>query len=160
MPKETKFNIEGVACPVQRTLSVIGDKWTVLILHQLMDRGTLRFGELRKVLPGITQKVLTKQLRALELDGLIKRTVYAEVPPRVEYTLTDLGASLEHVFKCMAHWGDENADRVAMNRRNAIMGITPSSDSLIVRPSEAKPAPANGKSVAPAVKKELVGAKS
>ena len=125
MPKETKLSIEGVACPVQRTLSVIGDKWTVLILHQLLDRGTLRFGELRKVLPGITQKVLTKQLRTLEQDGLVARTVYAEVPPRVEYALTDLGRSLEHVFICMAHWGREYADEVADNRRKSIMGLRP-----------------------------------
>jgi len=123
MPKETKFCIEGTACPVQRTLAVIGDKWTVLILHQLMDRGTLRFGELRRVLPGITQKVLTKQLRTLEQDGLVSRQVYAEVPPRVEYTLTDLGWTLEGVFQCMAAWGLKYADEVADNRKSAIMGI-------------------------------------
>lgn len=133
MPKATKFCIEGTDCPVQRTLAVIGDKWTVLILHQLMDRGTLRFGELRKVLPGITQKVLTKQLRTLEQDGLVARKVYPEVPPRVEYSLTDLGGTLQSVFRCMASWGIQYADVVADNRKARIMGLVPEPQPAIPR---------------------------
>lgn len=152
MPKETKFCIEGTACPVQRTLAVIGDKWTVLILHQLMDRGTLRFGELRRVLPGITQKVLTKQLRTLEQDGLVSRQVFAEVPPRVEYRLTDLGWTLNNVFQCMAAWGLKYADEVADNRKAAIMGRPREVVAIKSAPSKSEPVhgevPKNGKKTA------------
>lgn len=78
------------ACPVETTLTLIGDKWKVLILRDLMT-GTKRFGELKRSVGGVSQKVLTAQLRAMEDSGLLTRTVYAEVPPRVEYTLTALG---------------------------------------------------------------------
>ena len=81
------------ACPVETTLTLIGDKWAVLILRDLLP-GTKRFGELKKSIGGISQKVLTAQLRQMESSGLLVRTVYPEVPPRVEYTLTDLGQSL------------------------------------------------------------------
>ena len=99
------------ACPVETTLSLIGDKWKVLILRDLMP-GTKRFGELKKSIGTVTQKVLTAQLRQMEASGLLTRTVYAEVPPRVEYTLTDLGRSLRPVLDAMEAWGkayQENA---------------------------------------------------
>lgn len=93
-------------CPVELTLSLIGDKWKVLIIRDLMD-GTKRFGELKKSISGISQKVLTSNLRSMEDSGLLHRKVYAEVPPKVEYTLTDLGLSLSPVLEVMAKWGLE-----------------------------------------------------
>lgn len=93
------------ACPVETTLTLIGDKWKVLILRDLMD-GTKRFGQLRKSIGHVSQKVLTAQLRAMEESGLLIRKVYAEVPPRVEYTLTDLGRSLKPVLDAMQNWGE------------------------------------------------------
>ena len=94
------------ACPVETTLTLIGDKWKVLILRDLMD-GTKRFGELKKSIGSVSQKVLTAQLRDMEESGLLSRKVYAEVPPRVEYTLTDLGYSLKPILDAMWNWGEE-----------------------------------------------------
>ena len=94
------------ACPVETTLMLIGDKWKVLILRDLMP-GTRRFGELKKSIGHVSQKVLTAQLRDMEASGLVSRRVYAEVPPRVEYTLTELGRSLEPVLDALRHWGEE-----------------------------------------------------
>lgn len=93
------------ACPVETTLTLISDKWTVLILRDLLT-GTKRFGELKKSLGGVSQKVLTSQLRQMEASGLLTRKVYAEVPPRVEYTLTELGYSLQPVLEVMRDWGE------------------------------------------------------
>lgn len=93
------------ACPVETTLMLIGDKWKVLILRDLLP-GTKRFGELKKSIGSVSQKVLTAQLRAMEAKGLVSRKVYAEVPPRVEYSLTDLGRSLSPILKAMAEWGE------------------------------------------------------
>ena len=93
------------ACPVETTLTLIGDKWKVLILRDLMP-GTKRFGELKKSIGNVSQKVLTAQLRAMEENGLIHRQVYAEVPPRVEYSLTDLGRSLKPILDSMWAWGE------------------------------------------------------
>ena len=91
------------ACPVETTLTLIGDKWKVLILRDLMP-GTKRFGELKK--SNVSQKVLTAQLRAMEENGLVHREVYAEVPPRVEYSLTELGKSLKPILDSMQAWGE------------------------------------------------------
>ena len=93
------------ACPVETTLTLISDKWKVLILRDLMT-GTKRFGELKRSVGGVSQKVLTAQLRAMEDSGLLTRTVYAEVPPRVEYTLTALGQSLKPILDAMQSWGE------------------------------------------------------
>lgn len=93
-------------CPVETMLSLIGDKWKFLILRDLM-KGTKRFGELKKSIGNISQKVLTANLRAMERSGLLTRKVYAEVPPRVEYTLTETGYSLKPVLKAMIAWGGE-----------------------------------------------------
>ena len=103
--------MELPACPVETTLMLIGDKWKVLILRDLMD-GTKRFGELKKSIGTVSQKVLTAQLRDMEEKGLLKRKVYAEVPPRVEYTLTETGYSLKPVLDSMWAWG---ADYKAKN---------------------------------------------
>ena len=93
------------ACPVETTLTLIGDKWKVLILRDLMP-GTKRFGELKKSVGNVSQKVLTAQLRAMEEKGLVHREVYAEVPPRVEYSLTELGKSLKPILDSMWTWGE------------------------------------------------------
>lgn len=93
------------ACPVETTLTLIGDKWKVLILRDLMD-GTKRFGELKKSIGSVSQKVLTAQLRAMEESGLVTRKVYAQVPPRVEYTLTQTGYSLQPILEAMQSWGE------------------------------------------------------
>lgn len=102
---EQKTARELPACPVETTLTLIGDKWKVLILRDLMS-GTKRFGELKKSVGNVSQKVLTAQLRAMEESGLLTRTVYAEVPPRVEYSLTDLGRSLQPILNAMQSWGE------------------------------------------------------
>lgn len=94
------------ACPVETTLMLIGDKWKVLILRDLLS-GTKRFGELKKSVGNVSQKVLTAQLRDMENNGLISRRVYAEVPPKVEYTLTELGQSLKPILDAMQNWGEE-----------------------------------------------------
>ena len=93
-------------CPVETTLTLIGDKWKLLILRDLMN-GTKRFGELRKSVGNISQKVLTENLREMESDKLLKRKVYAQVPPKVEYTLTETGYSLKPILDSMAKWGDD-----------------------------------------------------
>ncbi len=101
-----KITKELPACPVETTLTLIGDKWKVLILRDLLS-GTKRFGELKKSIGNVSQKVLTAQLRAMENSGLLTRTVYAEVPPRVEYTLTELGQSLQPILDAMWNWGEK-----------------------------------------------------
>lgn len=93
-------------CPVEITLMLMGDKWKVLIIRDLLD-GTKRFGELKKSIGSISQKVLTANLRTMEVNGLVSRKVYAEVPPRVEYTLTETGRSLEMVLDAMLMWGEQ-----------------------------------------------------
>ena len=103
--------MELPACPVETTLMLIGDKWKVLILRDLMD-GTKRFGELKKSIGTVSQKVLTAQLRDMEEKRLLTRKVYAEVPPRVEYTLTETGYSLKPILDSMWAWG---ADYKAKN---------------------------------------------
>jgi len=92
------------ACPVETTLLIIGEKWKVLILRDLLE-GTKRFGELKKSIGSISQKMLTQQLRDMEEDGLITRKAYAEIPPRVEYSLTEDGISLKPILDSMWAWG-------------------------------------------------------
>lgn len=99
------------ACPVETTLTLISSKWKILILRDLMP-GTKRFGELKKSIGEVSQKVLTAQLREMETDGLVRRTVYPEVPPRVEYTLTALGRSLKPILDAMWDWGEAYQGKV------------------------------------------------
>ena len=101
-----KTKEEMPACPVATTVQLIGSKWKLLILRNLFMR-PWRFNELRKDLEGISQKVLTDSLRALEEDGIITRTVYPEVPPRVEYALSPLGQSMKPILDAMEQWGTE-----------------------------------------------------
>ena len=98
------------ACPVEITMGLIGEKWKVLIIRDLLT-GTKRFGELKKSVTGITQRVLTNNLRQMEASGLIKRKVYAEVPPRVEYSLTETGWSLKPILDSMVKWGNEYREK-------------------------------------------------
>lgn len=95
---------EMLACPVATTVALIGSKWKLLIMRNLLAR-PWRFNELKKDLQGISQKVLTDSLRSMEADGIITRTVYAEVPPRVEYALSELGESMRPIIKSMEEWG-------------------------------------------------------
>lgn len=94
------------ACPVETTLMLISDRWKVLILRDLME-GTMRFGELKKSIGSISQKVLTSNLRSMEESGLLTRKVFPEVPPRVEYTLTETGRSLKPILDVMKEWGTD-----------------------------------------------------
>jgi DNA-binding HxlR family transcriptional regulator len=94
------------ACPVETTLLMIGEKWKVLILRELLT-GTKRFSEIKAAVSGVSQKVLTQKLREMESDGLLTREVFPEVPPRVEYTLTDLGETLRPILDSMRDWGAE-----------------------------------------------------
>ncbi|MBY3620244.1 winged helix-turn-helix transcriptional regulator [Acinetobacter sp. CUI P1] len=93
------------ACPVEFTLDVIGGKWKGILIYHLMD-GTKRFNEFRRICPGITQRMLTLQLRELEEDGVVHREVYHQVPPKVEYSLTEFGKTLTPIIKLMKDWGE------------------------------------------------------
>lgn len=105
---ESKMTLESLpACPVETTLSLIGSKWQVLIIRDLVANGTMRFKELQRSIGKISQKVLTSNLRTMEAQGLVHREVFAEVPPRVEYSLTELGQSLKPVLDALQAWGEE-----------------------------------------------------
>ena len=97
---------EETTCPVEVTVSLLGNKWKVLILREVF-KGTKRFGELSRGVPGVSQKMLTQQLRQMEADNLIVRKIYAEVPPRVEYSLTEIGRSLSPILDAMHEWGTQ-----------------------------------------------------
>lgn len=101
-----------LTCPIQRTIAFVGDKWKIIVLHTLTT-GTKRFGELQRAMEGITPKVLTRQLRDLERDGLVARRVHPQVPPRVDYSLTPLGESLMPVLKQLHDWAVAHADEIA-----------------------------------------------
>lgn len=105
-PRHTRLDCSP-GCSVEAAISLIDGKWKCVILFQLL-RGTLRFNEIRRRVPGVTQRMLTNQLRELEADGLIVRQVYAEVPPKVEYSLSPLGRSMEPVLVALKGWGDAN----------------------------------------------------
>jgi DNA-binding HxlR family transcriptional regulator len=98
-------------CPIETTLDVLSGKWKGMVLHRLLE-GTMRFNELRRMLPNVTQRMLTRQLRELERDGVIYRKVYAEVPPRVEYSLTPFGLSLKPILLMMSDWGEQYHDKI------------------------------------------------
>jgi DNA-binding HxlR family transcriptional regulator len=108
--------MEFSECPVAATLEVIGGKWKPLILFQLRDR-PMRFSELRRMVPEATQKMLTQQLRDLERDGIIHRKVYAVVPPKVDYSLTDYGQTLKPLLALMCAWGSKHRARATARRR-------------------------------------------
>ena len=102
---------------VNELIGRVADKWTLLVLEELEDNGVLRFTELARLVPGISQKMLTQTLRAMERDGLVDRTVHPVIPPKVEYRLTDLGHSLGEAFCGVWHWAGDNLDRVEAARK-------------------------------------------
>lgn len=108
------------SCPIEHTVNLIGHKWKVLILRNLFNNGTQRFIELSKGINGISQKMLTQQLRQLEADGIIHRNVYPEVPPKVEYSLTELGASLKPILDSMNLWGQEHLKQWDKNKQDNV----------------------------------------
>lgn len=107
-------------CPIMSTMAMISDKWKVLIICKLKG-GTLRFNELMRALQGVTQKVLTSQLRELEDDGIVSRKIYAEVPPRVEYSLTPLGETLVPVLNKLEEWAQVHATELLEARERALL---------------------------------------
>lgn len=106
-------------CPVEITLDVIGGKWKGMVLYWLLD-GTARFNEIRRAVPKATQKMLALQLRELESDGVISRKVYAEVPPRVEYSLTEFGLSLKPILLQMKDWGTQYRSKLKQTRSTTV----------------------------------------
>ena len=120
----TRGDIYDPGCPARLVLDRIGDRWTVLIVGVLQEQGATRFSALRAAVGGVTPKVLTQTLRAMERDGMVTRKIYAEVPPRVEYSLTELGHSLKDPINAIRSWAEENMDelfdtRARYDRNNA-----------------------------------------
>ncbi len=115
-------------CPILSTIAMISDKWKVIIIYKLKG-GTMRFNELMKALQGVTQKVLTSQLRQLEEDGLVSRKIYAEVPPRVEYSLTPLGQTLIPALEKLEEWAKEHSDEL-LNARVKVIEKTSGEKTL------------------------------
>jgi DNA-binding HxlR family transcriptional regulator len=105
-PKET-FVFDESTCPVTATMKVLGGKWKPILINAIYFTAPARFGELKRSVIGITQSMLTQQLRELEDDGIIRRKIYAEIPPKVEYTLTEFGLTLSPVIQTMAQWGKD-----------------------------------------------------
>ncbi len=112
------FNIESFECPIMATIAMISDKWKILIIYRLCN-GTMRFNELMRSLQGITQRVLTQQLRELEADGLVSRKIYPEVPPRVEYSLTKVGRTLLPVLEKLEEWARKHSGELIAARNKA-----------------------------------------
>lgn len=113
MPKDrtNKVSCTNYRCEIEVTLEIISGKWKALLLWNLGNEGVIRFNEFRRLIPDITQKMLTQQLRALEEDGLVNRTVYNQVPPMVEYSLTDEGRELKPILEMMDVWGKRHVER-------------------------------------------------
>jgi DNA-binding HxlR family transcriptional regulator len=131
-------------CHAREILARVGDKWSVYVIHVLNDAGTLRFNELRSRVAGISQRMLTVTLRGMERDGLVTRTVYPEVPPRVEYRLTELGSTLRQLVRGLVEWSgahlrEVDAARAAYDARN----LRPTKSPPLARPAQpvARPAP-------------------
>ncbi|WP_220197638.1 winged helix-turn-helix transcriptional regulator [Ktedonospora formicarum] len=99
------------SCPVEATLDVIGGKWKGIILYKLLE-GSQRFSDLRRQMPAITQRMLTLQLRELEADGIVHREIYKQIPPKVEYSLTEFGKTLEPILLAMLSWGDQYTTQI------------------------------------------------
>lgn len=111
--------LESYDCSVEATLDVIGGKWKGIILYHLLDN-TMRFNEIKRIMPKITTKILTNQLRELERDGLIERKIYAQVPPKVEYSITELGQTLRPLLQLLNQWGNNHISAV-LEKRHANM---------------------------------------
>lgn len=115
---QTKADCPKFECPIMAAMSMISDKWKVLIIYKLCG-GTMRFNELMRSLEGVSQRVLTHQLRQLEADGLVARKIYPEVPPKVEYSLTHLGNTLVPVLEQLASWASDHSDELLSARKRA-----------------------------------------
>lgn len=117
MPKDrtNKVSCSNYRCEIEVTLEIISGKWKALLMWNLGNEGVIRFNEFRRLIPGITQKMLTQQLRALEEDGLINRKVYNQVPPMVEYSLTEEGQELIPILELMDGWGKKHVERYNYN---------------------------------------------
>ena len=109
---------EKIDLLVNETIARVADKWTFLLIEALEDRGAKRFSQLSRDVPGISQKMLTQTLRQMEREGLVSRTVFAEVPPRVEYALTELGHDLGEAFCGVWHWAERNVERIEQARKD------------------------------------------
>jgi DNA-binding HxlR family transcriptional regulator len=105
-------------CPAEFTLARIGGRWKIPLIFHLMP-GAKRFSELLRAMPGVTQKMLTQQLREMERDGLVRRKVFAQIPPKVEYSLTELGASLQPVVQAMCRWGEAHGEKRSVKESRA-----------------------------------------
>ena len=110
------WDVYNESCPTRQVLNRIADKWTVLIIGALSER-TKRFGELKKEISGVSQKMLTQTLRGMERDGLVTRKVYPTVPPKVEYTLTELGLTLVEMLELIRHWSEKNIETVLESQK-------------------------------------------
>ncbi len=115
-------------CPVEATADIIGGKWKAVILYYLF-KGPKRFNELRRLLPEVTQRMLTRQLRDLELDGVVHREIYKEVPPRVEYSLTEFGVSLGPIIVQMLDWGEQYMEQIQARKGQRMSHVTESTRS-------------------------------
>lgn len=113
MTKRFNDYLRGYACPVDAAFDVLGGKWKGVILYHLLTHDVLRFNALQRLVPAATHKTLTRQLRELEDDGVITRRVYSEVPPKVEYSLTTFGRTLEPIILLMCDWGEKFIERVS-----------------------------------------------
>jgi DNA-binding HxlR family transcriptional regulator len=112
MKMQSKMSKKGVCCPVEQTLEIIGGRWKVMVIHELMN-GTRRFNELERALIGVSHRTLTQQLRELEQAGIVRREVFGEVPPKVEYSLTPLGRSMRPVLMAMHQWAVDHAGQIS-----------------------------------------------
>jgi DNA-binding HxlR family transcriptional regulator len=138
IPRPVELEHTPANCHAREILARVGDKWSVYVIHVLGDAGTLRFNELRSRVDGISQRMLTVTLRGMERDGLVARTVYPEVPPRVEYTLTRLGATLRQLVRGLVEWSgahlkEVDAARAAYDARNR----PPAKSAPVGRPAPA-----------------------
>jgi DNA-binding HxlR family transcriptional regulator len=119
---QQESNATGAKCGVETTIAVVGGKWKPMILYALLS-GPRRFGELNRLIPGVTQRMLTLQLRELEEDGVIAREVYRQVPPKVEYSLTSFGRTIEPILLLMEQWGEQYANMGATSWKHFSYGI-------------------------------------
>lgn len=115
-----QITADDFSCPIEITLSIISGKWKGMILYQLA-KGASRFNQLRRLLPGVTQRMLTLQLRELENSGVIRRVVYSEMPPKVEYSLTEFGDSLKPILELMEHWGEQYREVLAGRNKSELI---------------------------------------
>ena len=122
-------NVLSAQCPTRMVLDLIADKWTTLVIY-LLSQGTKRYGELQREIGGISQKMLTQTLRKLEQDGLVRRTVFPEVPPRTEYALTELGATLKEPLGALCQWAMGHLAEVEKARQNAARRRAKSPDRI------------------------------